>query len=373
MPLQDDIPHEVTDTGVRFLSWGDNSSRLYSGSSDGVVKVWDVTRSQNDMHVKDLVHTDSGIMSGAFSPDFSKLLLGEVNGSVSVLEVGGAGTDTGPEELRYVSWISEEKQGDKEPALASTVLSAVPGSAAEMTNHLLETGQLQLVPMGGLPIRQAVQGPKYEGPYDSSVDAPYLRQQALEFQLEMAAVPTRSCDISACQSSINKTTSEETGDSGRSRDRIPDELRQQWNAPTATRTTTMTTTKSIVPGKSKCTECNRPARPATAADTISILCERCSFACLRCGATNLIAPATTTLICDACAGVWDVGALGYDCVQQPISRSALPDVPLLRRFGKESYMEFIEDELDTSFGDDMNALSDYYFSLALERPESPPL
>jgi hypothetical protein len=375
MPLQDGVPHEVTDTGVRFLSWGDNSTRLYSGSSDGVVKVWDVTRSHSDTHIKDLVVTDSGIMSGAFSPDFSKLVLGEVNGSVNVLEVGGAGCD--PEELRYVSWAPEEKEGGDKALPSSIVASAATGSAAEMTGYLLETGQLQLVPMGGLPLRQAVQGPNYRGPYDSSVDAPDLRRQALEFQLEMAAMPAPSCVISACKSSIDKTTSEEMGDSGRSSDRIPDELRQQWKAPIATRTTTKTTaataTKGIIPGKSKCTECNRPARPCTSAQTVSILCERCSFACVRCGASNPVAAATTTLICDSCAGVWEMGALGYECVQQPVSRPALPDVPLLRQFGKEAYMEFIEDAAETSFGDEVNALTDYYFSLALDRPESPPL
>ena len=39
MPLQEGIKHKITDTGVRFLSWGENATRLYSGSSDGVVKV----------------------------------------------------------------------------------------------------------------------------------------------------------------------------------------------------------------------------------------------------------------------------------------------------------------------------------------------
>jgi DNA-directed RNA polymerase subunit RPC12/RpoP len=177
-------------------------------------------------------------------------------------------------------------------------------------------------------------------------------------------MPALSCDIADCKSSINKVTSEEAGDSGRSSDRIPDELRKQWKAPT--------TNTGILPGKSKCTECNRPARPSISQQTVHILCERCSFACLRCGATNPIAPETTTLVCDFCAGVWDMGALGFECVQQPAAKPSL-DVPLLKRFGKESYAEFLEDAHDTAFGDEMNALSDYYFSLAIDRPESPPL
>jgi hypothetical protein len=35
-------------------------------------------------------------------------------------------------------------------------------------------------------------------------------------------------------------------------------------------------------------------------------------------------------------------------------------------------VERLEDE-DTTFGDEMNALTDYYFGLAVDRPESPPL
>jgi hypothetical protein len=31
------------------------------------------------------------------------------------------------------------------------------------------------------------------------------------------------------------------------------------------------------------------------------------------------------------------------------------------------------DDTETSFGDEMNALTDYYHSLAIDRPESPPL
>ncbi|KAI9803938.1 MAG: hypothetical protein M1833_000219 [Piccolia ochrophora] len=81
-------PREKADTGVRFAQWGDGSNRLYTGSSDGVVKAWDIRRAAEDTWVRDVVELDAGIMCGAFSPDFSKLLLGDAAGGVNVLAVG---------------------------------------------------------------------------------------------------------------------------------------------------------------------------------------------------------------------------------------------------------------------------------------------
>jgi WD40 repeat protein len=363
MPLQDGLHHERTDTGIRFLSWGDNATRLYSGSSDGIVKVWDVTRSAEDTFIKDLVTLDSGIMAGSFSPDFTKLVLGEVNGSVNVLDVGRddcAIKDT--QKLRYVPYEGDMREQD--PITGDLIDDTTPASGVAEGKYLVQTQQLQTVPMGNLPVRQVVQGPAYAGPFDQSVDAPYLREQALEFQLSMTATSGPQCDIASCKDNI-VVTSEELGDSGRSSDRIPDELRRQWTA--------IDTTARIMPGKSKCTHCSRPARPATSDDPDTpVLCERCSFACFRCGAVNPIAPATTTLICDSCAGVWEIGALGYECVEQPAAKSLKLDVPPLRRFGRDMVVRRF-DVTETSFGDEMNALTDYYHSLAIDRPKSPPL
>ncbi|KAH7073889.1 Rik1-associated factor 1 [Paraphoma chrysanthemicola] len=364
MPLQDGVHHERTDTGIRFLSWGDTSTRLYSGSSDGVVKVWDVTRSEEETFVKDLITLDSGIMAGVFTSDHSRLLLGEVNGSINVLDVGRDDcTLKDAEKLRYIPYTGadyEDGPVSGEPSVEADVVDS--GVAAGM--QLLQSQQLQVVPTGAFPVRQVVQGPYYSGPFDQSVDAPFLRQQALEIQLSMKAPRQAQCSIAACKDNIALVTSEEIGDSGRSADRIPDELRRQWTA--------LDATAKIIPGKSRCTHCARPARPSSSTDAESpVLCERCSFACLRCGADNPIAPATTTLICDTCAGVWDIGALGFECVEQPVTNTKL-DVPTLRRFGRDMLEEKTENEV-TSYGDEMNAQTDYYFSLAIDRPESPPL
>ncbi|KAH5285557.1 hypothetical protein HBI70_036040 [Parastagonospora nodorum] len=367
MPLQDGLPHERTDTGVRFLSWGENSTRLYSGSSDGVVKAWDVTRSDDHTFVKDIVTFNSGIMAGAFSPDYSKLVLGEVNGSVNVLDVGRDDCEAKDiERLRYIPYEGVDCDYD---SITGEVIDRPPKieSGVDEGNDLLTSQQLQLAPMGNLPVTQVVQGPNYAGPFDEGIDAPYLREQALEFQLSMVARPGPQCDIPMCRDNMVKMTCEEIGDSGRSADRIPDELRRQWAAIDAT--------TRIMPGKSKCTHCGRPARHSPANDDTeeAVLCERCSFECFRCHAVNPVAPATTTLICDSCAGVWEIGALGYECVEQPARTGVKLNVPSLRRFGRDMLEEQL-DEQDTTYADDeMNALTDYYFSLAIDQPESPPL
>jgi WD40 repeat protein len=368
MPLQEDIKHELTDTGIRFLSWGENATRLYSGSSDGVVKVWDVTRAEENTFIKDLITTDSGIMSAAFSADFSKLVVGEVNGSVNVLEVGRDDTTIkDADKLRYVPYEDDE-QDDIQDHETGEISHPASQSGISEGKHLLQTQQLQIAPMGSLPIRQVVRGQNYAGPFDQSIDAPSLREQALQFQLGLITPPGPQCDVPACKDNLNKVTSEDVGDSGRSADRIPDELRRQWKA--------LDAKSAMVPGKSKCTHCGRPARPSTV-DPSDVLCERCSFACFRCGSVNPIAPATTTLVCDTCAGVWDVGVLGYECVQQPpphLQSHDLPHglhVPTLVKWGKEARADRRED-FDTTHGDEMNALTDYYLSLAIDRPESPP-
>ncbi|RYN20746.1 hypothetical protein AA0119_g1539 [Alternaria tenuissima] len=366
MPLQEGIKHEITDTGVRFLSWGENATRLYSGSSDGVVKVWDVTRAEENTFIKDLITCDSGIMSAAFSADYSKLVVGEVNGSVDVLEIGRDDTTIkDADRLRYMPYQDDE-QDEIQDHKTGNINPLAPESGIAEGKYLLETQQLQTAPVGSLPVRQVVQGQNYAGPFDESVDASFLREQALQFQLSLTTPLGPQCNIAACKENLNKVTSEDVGDSGRSADRIPDELRRQWMA---------IDTKSIVPGKSKCVHCGRPARPPVDASDL-VLCERCSFACFRCGSVNPIAPATTTLICEACAGVWDIGVLGYECIQQPQphlhNNHMEPDVPVLETWGEETHAD-MEDDFDTTHGDEMNALTDYYLSLAIDRPESPPL
>jgi DNA-directed RNA polymerase subunit RPC12/RpoP len=358
MPLDDHLPTEMTDTGVRFLSWGDNATRLYTGSSDGVVKVWDTARAQEDVFIKDLITTDSGIMSGSFSPDYSKLIIGEVNGSINILEVGKEDEKLKDiEKFKYIPYMEEDEDMTTQDndAILGQVIAA----------ELLATQQMITVPFGGYPVRQAVQGVNYSGPFDNSVDAPYLREQALQFQLNLAT-PSGGCEIHACKDNVVKITGEETGDSGRSKDRIPDELRQQW--------TMRSSNNKIFAGKSKCDRCGRPAllTETTAAVGEALFCERCSFACFRCGERNTVPPETETLHCGHCGRTWDIGALGYELISDTLRTAQGTDysnVPWLRGYKKDIYLSKITKKDNATFGDEMNALTDHYHSLAICSPD----
>ncbi len=77
-------PRERADTGVKFAQWGGTSDCFYTGSSDGVVKVWDIRRAVGETLVCDFVQLDSGIMCGKLSHDYSQLLLGDCAGGVNV-------------------------------------------------------------------------------------------------------------------------------------------------------------------------------------------------------------------------------------------------------------------------------------------------
>ncbi|KAH0537151.1 hypothetical protein FGG08_006021 [Glutinoglossum americanum] len=88
VPLSENEPRERTDTGVRFTQWGPTSDRLYTGSSDGMIKSWNIKRATEDVLVADVANIRSIVMSGAFSPDHSRLLVGDGKGSVHVLMTG---------------------------------------------------------------------------------------------------------------------------------------------------------------------------------------------------------------------------------------------------------------------------------------------
>lgn len=376
MPLDDREDREVADTGIRFLSWGNNATRLYSGSSDGVVKVWNVAQSTEDTFVKDLITFDSGIMSGAFSPDYSRLLLGEVNGSVNVLEVGRDDCSLkDAEKMKYVPYVEDDPEHETR---ISTSKSAAADSGTASAKELLESGQMMIKPMGGLPIKQAVQGPSYSGPYDASVDAPFLRKQALEMQLKFPETSESPC--AAClgpQSNPVKITSEDIGDSGRSMDRIPDALRSRWLAGTVN--------LKIPPAKVPCELCGRAARPRDRLDPrygelLGPRCEHCDFTCLRCGCRAKVDRDITICTCLICGVEWDVGVLGYGnprTHQKYSLRAGNPydNVPELDGYKKDLQLAKLKTGLlptgdgDASFGDDMNALTDYYFDLAIDRPE----
>ena len=82
------MPRENADTGIRFASWGPTNDRFYTGSSDGIVKAWNVKLASEEALVRDVVQLDTGVMSGSFSPDYTQLLLGDSMGGINLLTVG---------------------------------------------------------------------------------------------------------------------------------------------------------------------------------------------------------------------------------------------------------------------------------------------
>ncbi|TAQ84901.1 hypothetical protein B7494_g6773 [Chlorociboria aeruginascens] len=80
-----DVPREIADTGVKFAAWGNTSTRLYTGSSDGKVKAWDVRAARGKAFVREVLAISGGISVGSFSDDFSKLILGDSAGKVYLL------------------------------------------------------------------------------------------------------------------------------------------------------------------------------------------------------------------------------------------------------------------------------------------------
>ena len=83
--LYEDQTREAQDTGVRFTAWDQEGTHFYSGSSDGRIKCWKPFAAPEDVSVREVAAFNSGVMAGSFSPDYSHLLVGLVQGSVQTL------------------------------------------------------------------------------------------------------------------------------------------------------------------------------------------------------------------------------------------------------------------------------------------------
>ncbi|PSR79271.1 hypothetical protein BD289DRAFT_396186 [Coniella lustricola] len=75
------------DTGVKFTAWGASMARFYTGSSDGVVKVWNVRSTEAKAQGRVILEAPAQISFGAFSPDKSKLVIGDASGRVFILSI----------------------------------------------------------------------------------------------------------------------------------------------------------------------------------------------------------------------------------------------------------------------------------------------
>ncbi|KAH6848380.1 hypothetical protein B0I37DRAFT_377485 [Chaetomium sp. MPI-CAGE-AT-0009] len=77
---------EREDVGVKFCAWGTTPDRFYTGSSDGVVKVWNV-RSLDKPLVRNLLQAPAPITAGMFCPDKSRLVVGDASGRVFMCSI----------------------------------------------------------------------------------------------------------------------------------------------------------------------------------------------------------------------------------------------------------------------------------------------
>ncbi|KAG8426111.1 hypothetical protein J3459_008429 [Metarhizium acridum] len=77
---------EKEDEGVKFTAWGTTPDRFYTGSSDGIVKVWNVRRKRRPF-VRNLLEAPGPITCGVFSPNHNKLVVGDATGRVFVFSV----------------------------------------------------------------------------------------------------------------------------------------------------------------------------------------------------------------------------------------------------------------------------------------------
>lgn len=213
------LSREQFDTGVRFLQWDSGRRYLFTGSSDGVVAKWDPYLATEDAHLRNITQLKSGVMCGAFNNDYSRLLLGEVNGSINVLAVGRDEEDQS--EGFQLCQADDDTLDSVYRALRFQREPPASENHTAPAMELLKSQQIQLMPFGDLPIRQAVQGSAYNGPFDTGPDSDELRRKALMFQEKSR--PSHSPCV--CQTGCLTVTEEETGDNGDWKKNIPANVR----------------------------------------------------------------------------------------------------------------------------------------------------
>ncbi|GKZ26729.1 hypothetical protein AbraIFM66951_003589 [Aspergillus brasiliensis] len=151
--IDETISREQADVGVRLSLWGDRIDEFYTGSSDGVLKRWDILRAPEDVLVQDTAKFEEEIMCGAFSKDKSNLLIGDAAGGVHLLSPGSFTSNGG---------LSMDFKPSIQPQLHMRIDGHVsnPDSGIRAGAELLETGKLIRHPIYGVG-----QGPYYDGPF----------------------------------------------------------------------------------------------------------------------------------------------------------------------------------------------------------------
>ena len=159
---------EEADTGVMLSLWGPSGSLFYTGSSDGMIKAWDVRRHPNDVLISNVANFNVSIQSGAFSPDGNNLLVGDAEGGIQVL----SSAPCGPRSIvkSTDAYIDLVRASDGS-GLKLDQNDDNPGTEGiEAAESLVASGQLEYHKELGVG-----QGLNYQGPY-----ATYARKEAVE-------------------------------------------------------------------------------------------------------------------------------------------------------------------------------------------------
>lgn len=176
---------ENEDSGVKFACWGRSNDRFYTGSSDGYVKSWNIKAASGKAFVRDVLKVAGGIYTGAFSKDYSKLIVGDDTGTVYLLSIDDSDLEENKSAVildrprGVVDLVTSTSSNDLLPANLIRPKLIIPhpppppphGSeiiqkiedAVEISNRFLNEGQLRIFPNHDFPMaRRAVfQGPNY--------------------------------------------------------------------------------------------------------------------------------------------------------------------------------------------------------------------
>jgi len=153
--LDPNTSREEWDVGVKFAAWGQTSDRFYTGSSDGVVKAWNVRAPRGEEHVRDVLTLSGGVAAGSWSPDFSNLIIGDSTGKIHLLSVENSDSDS---DSPKISKPITPHASLPLPTEDINMDLAVEETAQEISRQFLDRNQIILHPD---PYIGAIQGPAY--------------------------------------------------------------------------------------------------------------------------------------------------------------------------------------------------------------------
>lgn len=173
-PLAESHPYltrEQHDTGVRFTAWDGEGQYLYTGSSDGFIKQWDIRRAAENSLVRDVAQLKGGVMCGAFSPDYSNLLVGDDTGAIQILSTAPTGQskymeadgceegDWVPERIPF-QYAPQNQRSTTAPDVLEIDEEDSTSYGTMIANDAVTAGKLSMHPVFG-----AGKGANYSGPY----------------------------------------------------------------------------------------------------------------------------------------------------------------------------------------------------------------